>query len=95
MRLLQELRKSAEQRFRAGQAPQQDVLQADVEIGRQRERLLVFERLRRVSVARINTLMHLPPDLPLPAAPKEIRTGDAPPDAATLRELALSRRPDL
>jgi len=95
LRLLQELRKSAEQRFRAGQVPQQDVLQADVEIGRQRERLLVLERLRRVSVARINTLMHLPPDLPLPAAPKEIRTGGAPPDAATLRELALSRRPDL
>jgi outer membrane protein TolC len=95
LQILQELRKSAEQRFRTGQVTQQDVLQADVEIGRQHERLLVLERLRRVSVARINTLMHLPPDLPLPAAPKEIHTGGALPEAARLREIALSRRPDL
>lgn len=95
LKLLQELRRSAEQRFRAGQAPQQDILQADVEVGRQRERLLVLERLRRVSIARINTLMHMPPDHPLPPAPKELAPSAPVPDAVVLRAVALSRRPDL
>jgi outer membrane protein TolC len=75
--------------------PIQDVYQADVELGRQRERRLALERMRRVAVARLNTLMHLPPDAPLPPAPKDLRVGDRLPDAAALRALALARRPDL
>jgi outer membrane protein TolC len=73
----------------------QDVYQADVEIGRQRARRLALERMRQVTGARINTLMHVPPDAPVPPPPKELRAGDALPDAPTLRALALARRPDL
>jgi outer membrane protein TolC len=73
----------------------QEEIQADVEIGRQRERRLTLERMREVAVARINTLMHRPPDAPLPPPPDRIDAGEDLPDAAALRTLALSRRPDL
>src|SRR5262249_33274008 len=76
-------------------AEEQDVLQAEVEIGRQRERQLTLERMKQVAVARINTLLHLPPDAPLPPPPKELRPAAAPPEVQELRALALSRRPDL
>jgi outer membrane protein TolC len=95
LRLLADFRKNAETRYKTGQAVQQDILQADVEIGRQRERGLILERLREVAVARLNTLMHLPPDLPLPPPPVEARTGEALPEAAVLRSTAVARRPDL
>jgi outer membrane protein TolC len=73
----------------------QDVVQADVEIGRQRERQLTLGQMREVAVARINTLMHLPPDAPLPPPPAAIAAGQAVPDSGMLRALALARRPDL
>ena len=55
----------------------QDVVQARVEIGRQEERQLTLERMREVAVARINTLMHLPPDGPLPPPPTKLTAADA------------------
>jgi outer membrane protein TolC len=95
LRLLGEFKQNAEARYKTGKAPQQDILQADVEIGQARERRLTLERMREVAVARINTLMHLPPDSPLPPPPRELGPAEAPPDAAGLRRLALARRPDL
>jgi outer membrane protein TolC len=95
LRLLREFQQNAETRYKTGLVPQQDVLQAKVEIGRQQERGLFLARLRPVAVARLNTLMNLPPDLPLPPPPKEVHPGDALPDPQTLRALALSARPDL
>jgi cobalt-zinc-cadmium efflux system outer membrane protein len=73
----------------------QDVVQADVEIGRQRERQLMLARMREVAVARINTLMHLPPDAPLAPPPAEITVDGSSPDGVALRAAALARRPDL
>lgn len=93
--LLQEFRRNAESRYKTGLVTQQDVLQADVEIGRQRERLLTIERMRSVSVARLNTLMHLAPDLPLPPPPKTLTRGGSLPPVSELRTLAVARRPDL
>jgi outer membrane protein TolC len=95
LRLLGEFRKNAETRYKAGQAEQQDVLQADVEIGKQRERGLLLERLRQVAIARLNTLMHLPPDQPLPAPSKEVTVEERLPEPQELRAVALDRRPDL
>lgn len=96
-RLLEEFRENARSRYGAGQAPQQDLTQADVELGRQGERQLGLERMRRVALARINTLMHLAPDTPLPPPPTELESAPALPEggAAPLIELALARRPDL
>ncbi len=95
LRLLREFRQNAETRYQTGLAAQQDVLQADVEIGRQRERLLTVERMRQVAVARINTLLHLPPDGPLPPPPPRLRPEGPLPGAPELRALAQAGRPDL
>jgi cobalt-zinc-cadmium efflux system outer membrane protein len=66
-----------------------------VEIGRQRQHQLTLERMRQVARARINTLLHLPPDSPLPPSPVAIPVGGMLPDEPALRALALARRPDL
>lgn len=93
--LLRQFRSDAEHRYTNGKAPQQDILQADVEIGRQEKRNFTLERYRLVAVARINTLLNRNPDMPLPLPPKEIDILDGLPDIAQLRSAALSRRPDL
>ena len=94
-KLLEEFKQNAETRYKTGQTPQQDVLQADVEIGRQSERRLALERTKTVAVARLNTLMSLPPESPLPPPAKDTRPSVALPDVRALREVAVSRRPDL
>lgn len=95
LRLLREFRENALERYKNRLAPEQDLRQADVEIGRQQERQLTLERMRRVAVARINTLMNLQPDSPLPGPPERLKIEGELPDAAVLRSLALTRRPDL
>jgi cobalt-zinc-cadmium efflux system outer membrane protein len=95
LRLLKEFRANAEARYKTGTAPQQDILQADVETGRARELRLTLDRRRRVAVARINTLSHLPADAPLPPPPAELRPAGAVPDFEPLRVAAFARRPDL
>jgi outer membrane protein TolC len=95
LRLLLEFQKNAEARYRSGQAPQQDVLQAEVEIGRRREQGLTLERMRKVAQARIDTLMHLPPDSPLPPPPEQLEPGQGLPPVEVLRSQAVAQRPDL
>ena len=75
--------------------PQQDILQADVELGRQREARLGLERARTVASARLNTLMSLPPESPLPPPVKELKPPALLPNAQELRANATARRPDL
>ncbi len=95
LQLLTEFKKEAEARYKTGKVPQQDILQADVELGRQRERRVTLERVREVAVARINTLMHLPPDASLPPPPVTAQPPAAVPETPALREAAIARRPDL
>jgi outer membrane protein TolC len=93
--LLHEFRGNAETRYKAGLVSEQDVLQAEVELGRQGERQLTLQRMRQVAIARINTLLHLPPDAPLPATPTRLSRPAPLPEASVLRSAALARRPDL
>jgi outer membrane protein TolC len=93
--LLREFRANAQTRYKTGVVTQQDVLQADVELGRQQERQLTLERMRQVSVARIDTLLHLPPDAPLPPPPSRLRRPEPLAEPGLLRATALARRPDL
>jgi outer membrane protein TolC len=95
LELLTKFRDEAKERYKnVKEANKQDEYQADVEIGRQNARQVTLERMRETAVARINTLMHLPPDAPLPP-PAEPPAGEPTPDAAALRAAALARRPDL
>ncbi len=94
--LLERFRKAAQDRYETVKgANYQDVLQAKVEIGRQRERLLTLGRQRQVAVARINTLLHLPLDSPLPPPPENSGAAGPLPDVRQLRARALAARPDL
>jgi outer membrane protein, heavy metal efflux system len=88
-------RRNAETRVKNLLAPQQDINQADVEIAREEERAVGLERAKRVAQARLNTLMHQPPDAPLASPPDEPPAPVELPDAATLRAKAIAARPDL
>ena len=92
-RLLGEFRRDAADRYTKGLVPEQDIFQADVEVGQQQERQVTLERMREVAVARLNTLMHLPPDSPLPPAPVHSIAVAAIPETPALREEALARAP--
>ncbi|HWB09487.1 MAG TPA: TolC family protein [Pirellulales bacterium] len=92
---LGEFHEIAARKYEANLAPQQDVLQAEVELAELARRQIELERLKRIATARLNTLMHRPPDAYLPPPPAHI---DAPPLALSVAEMrasALSRRPDL
>jgi outer membrane protein TolC len=95
LRLLREFKQNADSRYKTGQVSAQDPLQAEVEIGRLRERDILSERQRQVAIARINTLLQLPPSLPLPPPPKEIQVEGELPDPQGLLAQALSQRLDL
>jgi outer membrane protein TolC len=93
--LLRKFKANAETRYKTGLVPQQDILQADVEIGREQERRLGLDQMRKIAIARINTLMHLSPDLEVPPSPQRVSLPATITDAPALRTLALGRRPDL
>lgn len=95
LKFWQQTKKDAASRYETGKVDQQDVLQADVEFGREQERRLTLEETKQISIARINTLMHLPPDCALPPPPKDVRLADGLPEVQVLRDTALARRPDL
>jgi outer membrane protein TolC len=95
LKLLDEFRKNADARFKAGQVPQQDLFQADVEIGRQKERRLILQRMHNVAKARINTLMHLPTTSPLPPPESAKAKLMTLPSIESLQGQAIANRPDL
>jgi outer membrane protein TolC len=95
LKLLQELRKIADTRFKTGQVPQQDIFQADVEIGRQKERRLILQRMQNVAKARINTLMHLPSGVELPPPADAKPQVMSLPAVESLQSQAIQNRPDL
>ncbi len=96
LRLLRDTRVRTEDRYKAGALVlQQDILQADVEIGRLHVREILLQRQRQVAIARIDTLLHLPPSLPLPPPPKVLPAEDELPDPQALLAQALMQRLDL
>lgn len=92
---LRQFHEIAARRYEANLAPRQDVLQAEVELADLARRRLELERLERIAIARINTLMHRPPDAFLPAAPARLHAPVLVLSATELRREALARRPDL
>ena len=95
VRLLNEFKENAVSRYKTGLVPQQDILQADVEIGRQRERSITLDRMRKVAIARINTLRNAPTNEPLLPPPQELTVIPGLPPVDRLQSYALAQRPDL
>ena len=91
----QEFRDSAQVKYENNQVTQLDVIQADVELADLRRRQIELERMRRVAVARINTLLLRAADGPLPPSPQSLPPEAELPGADSLRQMALARRPDL
>ena len=92
--LLDELIATAQTRYAAGRALQQDVLQAEVERADLDNRLLRLLRQRTTVQARINALLNREPDAPLPAA-APVSVEAAPPRLEVLQSLALAQHPEL
>lgn len=95
LRAVREFRETARQRYETNLVPQQDLLQADVEVAELQRRELELRRMERVAIARINTLLLRLPDLPLPPPPATLGMPADSYDADALRQQALARRPDL
>lgn len=93
--VIEEFRNTAQVKYESNQVPQQDVLQAEVELGRLAARRVELEQLRLVTVARINTLLHRSPEMPLPPPPETLASDAVLPAVEELRESAVSRRPEL
>jgi len=92
---LREFHDIAARKYEANLAPQQDMLQAKVELAELARRQIELERLERIAIARINTLMHRMPDAYVPAAPASLQAPLLALSAAELRATAVTRRPDL
>lgn len=71
--LLTQFEKTAKARYSVGQAAQQDVFRAQVEISRVLDRLAVLDQQKESLHAAINRLLNRPPDYPL-GMPEEVHT---------------------
>jgi outer membrane protein TolC len=95
LQLVTGFRDTAQARYVSNLVPQQDVLSAELELLDLQRRSLELRRMQWIAIARINTLLHRPPDFPLPPPPAALRDeGDLPPPEL-LRQTAIERRPDL
>lgn len=95
LELTRDFRETAQKKYENNQVTQQDVLQADVEYASTERRLLELDRMMRIAVARINTLLQRTPEQRLPAPPNSLSDSLSLPPVNLLRQLAVSQRPDL
>lgn len=93
-RLVAGFRRIVIARYAAGAGPQQDPIQAEVELAHLAHHKVMLESSVATVVARINTLMHRPPEDPLPPPPAKLPDPFLVP-AARLQEKALSGSPGL
>lgn len=92
--LVTRLRAVAEAAYAAGQSPQQDVLQAEVELTRLNNQAIVLASLRQTVKAKINALEDLPPDTEVPP-PTDIPSEEPLPSRPALQSTALAHYPML
>ena len=94
-RLLTQFREIATNKYQVGQATEQDVLQAEVELATLESRRTELTRDEHVAIARINTLLHRAVNHPLPPPPAKVIVPNSLPAAETLQQAAVQSRPDL
>jgi outer membrane protein TolC len=88
-------RETAKSKFEGNLVPEQDWLQADVELAQLEQRRVELEQFREVATARINLLLHREPQLALPMPPQRLEVSGDLPNVDALRAQALESRPDL
>lgn len=93
-KLLTELRNVAETQYAAGQATQQDVIQAELEHDRLLDEALAFERERRSIQAQLNGLLNRAPGAFLPS-PGEVTPRASPPSLRVLLRIVVDNHPEL
>lgn len=92
--LVEEIRQSALARYTAGQAAQQDPIQAEAELAALARDRVMLEAERDQLVARMNGLLHRAPGAPLPGPPAELVLAPVPDGTSeALQDLALRERP--
>lgn len=93
--LTEDIKAAAIAQYEAGRAPQQEPLQAEVELSHVLHEQVLLESDRAVIVAKLNQLLHRTPQAPLPAparvrfVPTEIE------ETAELQDQGLEGRPEL
>ena len=92
--LLTQFQKTANARYSVGQAAQQDVFRAQVELSRVLDRLAVLEQQKESLHAAINRLLNRPPAAPL-GSPEEIHVSPIPLDLDALNQRAEAYSPIL
>jgi outer membrane protein, heavy metal efflux system len=93
--LMTQFREIATNKYQVGQATEQDVLQADVELATLESRRTELTRDEGVAIARINTLLHRAADYPLPPPPAKVPLPESLPTAEVFQQAAVESRPDL
>lgn len=93
-KLVTHLRAVAETAYASGQSPQQDVLQAQVELVRLSNQKIELTRLQRTVQAKINALQNLDPDTAV-LTPAELPQEISLPTSAALKDAALVHYPML
>lgn len=94
--LVEDIKRAAEAQYETSRAPQQEPLQAEIELARVEQQRIGFVARRAVVTAQMNGLLHRPPQSSLPPPPDELDLPDI--DASRtdkLQEEALSNRPEL
>ncbi|GMQ77267.1 MAG: TolC family outer membrane protein [Gammaproteobacteria bacterium] len=94
VRSVKESRRIAQKRLDTGRAAPLDLLRLDTRLSSAESQLRVARNGLERTVATLTALLALPPGTPLTVA-GELRAADAPWDAETARQTALSERPDL
>jgi cobalt-zinc-cadmium efflux system outer membrane protein len=94
--LVESIKRAAQAQYQAGRAPQQEPLQAEVELLQIERQHLVLSSRRAVITAQMNGLLHRAPEAPLPDPPEELDLPDlALGSASELQAEALEHRPEL
>ncbi len=93
-KLMEQLLKIADARYRNNQVSQQDVLRAELELSNIDRELIVWRQRLESTQARLAQLMHIAPETPLVASGK-LPPEAIPRDLDRLYRLALARRPEL
>ncbi len=94
--LVTEIQSAAQAQYAAGRAPQQDVLQAEVELSHVLHQRVVLKSQKAVIHAKLNGLLHRAPHLSLSLSlPRATPNFTPPRDAKVLFTEALLRRPEL